>query len=397
MSPRIFRRYGGAVSLVLILLTALPAAAQSPSPWQVHALPGRDLAKAPLDLDQRWNGGLLRVRLKSATALPVHWHITLDYGEGQRVELDPATAAGRLVGAPEPNEVTLDLPVLAPRRLRVEIEPRDLRLPVIAVLYPSRLQSQQMIGRNPQIDLFDAGLTAQEQEAGPGFGRLDLLAARGELIGTCTGFRVAQGYWLTAAHCVARDAEDPDRAPVAAIRLQPLDYAGSEGARLWRAVPVATGQAAGRPDPTTSLGDADLDYAVLRVEEDPGGPAFPLASGVAVRPGMPLQLFQHWTGSLPPAAGKARSADAECMLYPRIGANDPRRPELCPDALQHGCSSEPGASGGPLVERATLRLVGLHYRGGLPRLFNCALPAMTIARHICDHQPDIARRITSCS
>jgi hypothetical protein len=162
------------------------------------------------------------------------------------------------------------------------------------------------------------------------------------------------------------------------------------------AVPVATGQKGAQPGVMQYLQPSDLDYAVLQVQDDdPGGPIFPLASAVAGKTDDKLQLFQYWTGSFSPAAGKARCADDMCIIRLRTGPNDPSRPELCPNMLQHGCSSEPGASGGPILLRSTLRPVGLHYRGGLPNVFNCALPAATISKLCSAITPFASQRWTA--
>ena len=68
-SIRTFRRPLLAALLILVAAAGI-APAQAPSGWQTYVLPGHDLGKAPLYLDRRWNGGVLRVRLKAAATLP---------------------------------------------------------------------------------------------------------------------------------------------------------------------------------------------------------------------------------------------------------------------------------------------------------------------------------------
>jgi hypothetical protein len=361
--------------------------------WEAAAIQSHDLEAHPLLIDPRWKGGVLRVRLIAQKVLPKVWHIHLDYGDGFTMELDPVSAASRLVNPAVSNEVTLDLPILSAHIIKATVSPPAVRLKVVQVVFASHAVSQQLID-DSSIDLFDTDVQAAEIAAGQGFGRLDLYSADGQFLGQCTGFRLIKGIWMTAAHCVVRD--EPDRPVIRAIKLQPVDYSNREATNLYDATPAATGQTGAQPDPTAYLQSADLDYAILRVPDDPGGPNFSLANKTSAHPEELLQLFQHWTGIIPPTPGKARSAGNKCVVLKRFGPNDKDRPELCPNAIQHGCSTEPGASGGPLVERQSLNLVGMHYRGGLDNQFNCALPAKTISDHLCAYKPELARMVTSC-
>jgi hypothetical protein len=274
-----------------------------------------------------------------------------------------------------------------------------MRLQTVEVHFPSHASSLQTIGQNWKIDLFDREVTATDAKFGKGFGRLDLYADYAVFLGHCTGFRLTKGYWLTAGHCVAKDPDHPDRQVVNSITIQPIDYADRlEGGRRLTAIPVATGQNKAVPVPSDLLKNSDLDYALLQVSDDIDGPAFPLSSAVAATDGMKLELFEHWSGKLAPAAGKARSADANCVIK-GIGSSDDdlSRPEICSNALQHGCSTEEEASGSPVVVRGlSLALVGLHYRGGLLHKFNCALSAAHIRRHLCTNKQDLARKISPC-
>src|SRR5262249_37713010 len=159
---------------------------------------GIDLASKSLRLDSRWNGGILRVRLLGLPQLPQHWKIDLIYPNGQIAKFDEITAASRMVGASSSDAITLDVPLIAPGVLTARTTPNGLRLPVIEALFPSHVMSQQMIGKDPRIDLFDSGVDVKERAVGPGFGRLDLLGENSVFVGTCTAFRVANGFWLTA-------------------------------------------------------------------------------------------------------------------------------------------------------------------------------------------------------
>lgn len=363
--------------------------------WTAEVIQVHDLAAKPLALKDHWHGGVLRVELSGPGKLPPEWTIRLRYGSDAEIVLDQRSAESRIVDR-SPSQVTLDLPILGGRTLTTQVMPAALKLRIVAALFPSRVQSQQMLPGG-RIDLFDADVGAAERALGAAFGRIDLLSSSGSFIATCTAFRVAVGYWLTAGHCVARDADHPGMPDIRQHRLQPIDYADRpEGPTLLKAVPVATGQSRGVPDPSKELQPADLDYAVLHVPGDTGGPVFKLSKTAATPTKTPLQLFQNWTGSSP-KPGKARCADGECVFLERLGADDPSRADMCPSpAFQHGCSSERGASGGPLVLRSTLELVGLHYAGGKALTFNCGLPARTLIDHLCAHQRGIAEKVTSC-
>lgn len=390
--------------MALTIVVLLPLECLNPlrsvsalAPWESVSIPSPDLARQPLLLQDKWNGGRLRIRVEGVNPLPSDWHVKLLYGDDAQLDIDPASAQGRIIGLPSSERVVLDVPILGGRRLRALVSPADLMVRVIAASYPSRVNSDQMIDQG-KIDLFDAQVGPQEIAVGPAFGRIDLLGTLGELIGTCTGFRVAVGYWLTAAHCVIRDPEDPGRPVIAHFKIQPFDYSDRlEASSPLNAVPIASGQTNGDIDPSRELQDGDLDYAILQASEDVGGgPTFSLRAKTEINPGVQLQLFQHWAGAFGPAAGKARCADDNCVKNQPIGS-DPSDPKLCPGAIQHGCSSEPGASGGPLVLRGSPQeVVGLHYRGGLVNVFNCGLPATKIVSHLCHVKPTIAKRITSC-
>jgi hypothetical protein len=328
------------------------------------------------------------------------WSIILNYGRDNRLEVNQDNIVGRLIHDGDASGLTFDVPIPFPCDLTASIDKPGMRLLVIAVIFPSQLNSQQMIGPHPKIDLFDREVGREEQGKGLAFGRIDLLSSDGSILGTCTGFRISNRFWLTAGHCVLEDKDQPRPAAVDLVRIQPDDYAGKvETAAPFVAVPVATGQSGGKFDLSRNLTQQDLDYAVLEADKDPGGPFFSIDSAeTSPSADLGLELFEHWTGSQPPEPGKARSADAECRLKPRVGNNDPNRSELCPNAYQHGCSSEPGASGGPLVTRsAGLQLVGLHYGQGAARRWNCGLPIITIKVHLCGNRPDVASRIMQCT
>jgi|SRR5271165_3629543 len=367
---------------------------------EVQPIQAHDLAVAPLFLDENWEGGILRVQLIGPGSLPPDWRIHLDYGDGQTIDITASDDQGRVVQHLGPERVLIDLPVLPLRTLSAEVSPSGMRLQTVEVHFPSHASSLQTIGQNWKIDLFDEEVTSTDKKFGKAFGRLDLYADHAVFLGHCTGFRLTKGYWLTAGHCVAKDPDYPDRQVVSSIKIQPSDYANPrlEGAKLLTAIPVATGQDKAVPVPSDLLKNSDLDYALLQVSDDTDGPAFPLSSAVAATDGTKLELLEHWSGKLAPAAGKARSADANCVIK-GLGSpdDDMSRPEICPNALQHGCSTEEEASGSPIVVRGqSLVLVGLHYRGGLLHKFNCALPATQIRRHLCTNKQDLARRITSC-
>ena len=192
----------------------LPAVGQVEAVWDAQALPGV-ISHKVFWISSRAGMVAPYARGSAADRLRYRprWQIHLDYGGGRTMSLNRSTAAPRIVSASTERYLILDLPVIAPGTLTAKVTPLHLELRAVVVLFPSRVDGQQLVGP-PNIDLFDAGVEPALRVLGPGFGRLDRLGENGAMLGSCTAFRVAKAYWLTAAHCVVRDEDDPGRPEV---------------------------------------------------------------------------------------------------------------------------------------------------------------------------------------
>lgn len=375
-----------------LLVTAPSVFAQAQDNLKPHGASAANLmsSKAPLGSDNQF--GIVRLQL-TGTDDPATWDITLDYGGGRVLTLNSTAIASRVVSRDQ-GQLTIDVP-LVPNATLSATSTKSLDVRIVSVMAGSGLHAEQMLD-NSKVVPFSQGATATELRFSRSFGRLEVLGADADLIGTCTAFRIANGYWATAAHCVFRQSALKQQ--MTRWRLQLPGAGGSfpEDASYLEGVPVATGVQAASTDPSTLLSKGDLDYAILKVAGDPGGPSFSLVSHPLPAARTPLELLQYWAGHpSPPPAGYSKASDSGCQVDQTSGQGNDESIN-CPRMIQHGCSSEDGASGGPLVNRTTFQLEGVHYAAGIEDAFNCAVPAAEIVKDLCLHHSTVAGSVAKC-
>ena len=274
--------------------------------------------------------------------------------------------------------------------------PPGLKVAALQVIYPSQIRPQQRIEGSLAASLEDTASPLLKAHA-LAFGRLRAYTATAQSPFDCTAFRVVKGYWMTAAHCGYRSTENPTRPAFTAWKLQVQDWAGQlESAVPLDAKPVASGLRVSDPTAEDVMGQDDLDWMLLQVAGDPGGPNLPLRVNAPQAADTPLELLQHSVGNIPPPEGKAYSTGESCKVDSDRASVGESNPELCLRSLRHGCSSQGGASGGPLVARKDFTLVGIHYRAGLSGLWNCGVPAATVAQDLCSRFSPLASKVLTC-
>lgn len=371
-------------ALALVLFG--PASAQL---TETEVIQGVDLAKAPLGLKPGWAGGVLRVKITGLTNTDAD-HLKFRYSATGDLDMDAAHLAVRTVfesGATR----TVDLPIIPGESLSLVDPPPGVKVAVISAIAPNLLKPEQRLPGSTVVSLGSSS-TDLEKRYAAAFGHLRASSVGGYL--ECTAFRVAKGYWLTAAHCGHRSPERPDDAVFVKWQLQPQNWPGSaKTAAPWDAKPVASGLRDKTATAATMMTVGDLDWMLVQVDGDTGGPSLPLRLDAPAQAGTELELLQHSTGDIPPPEGKAVAAG--CTIFPDKAGEGATKPALCPQGLRHGCSSQPGASGGPLVAaKKDFALVGVHYRAGGPS-WNCAVPAASVALEICQNSA-LSRKVLTC-
>lgn len=380
-------------SLATALLACQPVAAQAQQN-SIETIQGVDLTKDALPMKPYWAGGLLRIRLRGLPPGSVE-ALRVSYGTAGELVLDAEQLAARTVSSTS-TDVTLDLPIVSGQSIKLLNAPAGLKAAALEVIAPNLVKSEQRLDGSTVATL-DKAASALARDNALGFGRLSVYTTSIQAPFDCTAFRVAKGYWMTAAHCGFRSSEEPSRPPFSIWKLQIQDWPGQlEVAAPLEARPVASGLRAQNPMPTNIIDSGDLDWMLLQVDADQGGPSFALLTKATAAAETPLELLQHSIGKVPPPAGKAVSAGDSCKVMPERAADGASNPELCLQSLRHGCSSQPGASGGPLLSRKDASLVAVHYRAGLSGLWNCGVPAAAVAHDLCTRFPSLASKVLKC-
>jgi len=358
--------------------------------WEPTPLSAKSLTLESLPIPQGWRSGVLRVAL---TPVAGPWRLELDYGKAGRLVLDETTASARIVRR-ESNRLIVDLPLVTEATIKARTEPATMQVLPLQAITPRAVHGEQMIPKSDVVSLTKEAANALPA-IGPAFARAELMTQSGAILGVCTAFRIAKGFWLTAAHCAYRQREQEGTPPIAYLRLQTDAYAGPvEALPMLKARVVASGLQDTQLGLESIMQPGDLDYALLETADDPGGAEIRLGKGAPAPPGTKLVLYHYWIGEFEPAAGKVYSTGESCAVYESLAFPDPAKPALC--RLQHGCSSETGASGSPVIRRDSNELVGLHYGAGLTRKFNCALTAETVRSDLCQRAPTVAGGANLC-
>lgn len=360
--------------------------------WEHVQMPGVTLGEEPIYLQPTLRPGVLRIVLSGERK--INWEVVLDYGAAGLVLLNQMTIEARTVRS-QGNEVVADVPLVAGGTLKVRINQDGLQVRILEAVTLVGTFPEQMID-NSNVRLIDNNSSPDERRLADSLAKIELLGVGGEILGLCTAVRLSKGYWLTAAHCAYRDETRPDGPTVDKLRLQIGRGTGSAiGSEPFLGTAVASGIKTLPVTAQSVVRSRDFDYVLLEAPKDPGGTTIIFERAQPIQ-GERLELFQYWGGRIPPAAGFAISDGEPCKVQRRIGPdNDFSRPDLCPAAIQHGCSSEAGSSGAVLVNK-TGRFVAMHYAAGKTSAFNCALPIATVLSHLCQSNPSLARKVTSC-
>ncbi|MBZ9602603.1 trypsin-like serine peptidase [Phyllobacterium chamaecytisi] len=159
---------------------------------------------------------------------------------------------------------------------------------------------------------------------------------------SCSGVLVGESLFLTNWHCGGQNWQNHALFWNNEVRANCLmDFRWDEGTSRSQ---FACGDVVAQNE--------GLDYALLRLSPLANGPSLsslPAAVPISVT-NAPNQLFVlHHALSLPKLLSK------NCSVVQR-GDNDP-------NFFEHNCDTDPGASGGPVFDASTKRLVGLHHAG----------------------------------
>lgn len=179
-------------------------------------------------------------------------------------------------------------------------------------------------------------------------------------VSRCTGFFVAAGTVVTAAHCLwdghVRRTVRPGQIHV----LAGYDHGGYHAHAVARGYRVGAGYAGGA---NTGLGG---DVAVLTLDAAIGAAALPWAD--AARPGEATML-----GGYEQDRAETLLADTACRTMGRI-ADAGGRP-----ILQHACAATGGTSGAPLLVRRDGRwaVAGVNVAASVGDVGGLAVPAAT--------------------
>lgn len=375
---------------VLVFSMLMASNSHSQSTWASQAIQARSLTDEALFLERGWASGYLRV---AVTPIAPNWALELDYGNAGKLLLNAATVGPRLESR-EDDRLILQVPIVPEAILFARATSTNVKVLPLAVVIPSYIMPEQKIPGSDVISIARDEPSLPQAVLGA-FARADVMTQQGSTLAVCTAFRISQGLWLTAAHCAFRPADQPNLPTIGSLRLQLDAYAS----QLPLATPM-TGKVIASGVRNLSQGTAsllqsdDLDYAVLEVKDDPGGPALNLNEAQAAQKDTKLRLYQYWLGEGAPLPGKAYSTGGQCAVLEPLPYPEPAKPAIC--GLQHGCSSRTGASGSPLIDSGNNRLVGLHYGEGLRNKFNCGLTIAVIRTDLCQRAPDVARKAFQC-
>lgn len=375
----------------LFALSIVSTSVESQRGLEHVPMAGTVLSESPVYFEPGLRPGVLRIVISGVRK--AGWSILLKSEGAGQLLLDAESVKARTVHLRE-TELRVDVPLMRGTVVTAIANQTGLEVRALEAITLRSIFTEQMI-ENSDVKSLGATSTTEELRLAGALAKVELLGETSEMLGFCTAFRVAKGYWMTAAHCAYRDETRSGDPIVQALRMQTGVFAGTMGGAIFLGTVVASGI---RTLPVTQrsiVRITDLDYVMIEAPDDPGGTVLAIET-IPLVIGDSLALFHYWGGNFLPAEGFAKSEGASCKVRTRIGTNeDYSRPDLCPHAIQHGCSSQAGSSGAPLVNRSG-RIVALHYGAGTTSKFNCALPVATVMSHLCLSNPSLARKVTSC-
>jgi hypothetical protein len=329
-------------------------------------------------------GGHARIRIEGLSA-DFELRIRLEGRQLRELTLNRETIIPYLVQQTNTTAM-IDLPVQEPGMLTADVISGSASPIVVSIRYPRGIGPQQIIGnldlRYLNSDVHDTRL----HTIGMSVARLDAVTAYGTRI-PCTALRVAPQLWLTAAHCLR-----PLGQPAHNLALTLDAYAPGKG-------PTGIDPML-RPARVVVDGFAEaerLDVAMIRTVDVPEGPTISLQGAPEAQEGQLLGVVMYWSGHENKPPGKAYSGDARCRVGQR-GPDGPGASRICfgTALFPHECDTEGGSSGAPILDKKSLRVVGLNVGGGDLNKFTCGVTATAVASLICRAAPDAGAEAGLC-
>ncbi len=360
-----------------------------------RASPGEAVATG-VRIRQEHLPSTLRFRVSETAGTPAQWWIEFRIGSSaSRVE-------SRAAFSDYYGSTVLDVPVREAGDLLVTFGPAAPSVTLIARIDQNRTAAPLYQQGRLNLDYFDRDFAsdAARQRLSRATVLVKFETARGPA--TCTAYQIAPGLFLTNLHCIESDARS---------------QAGRDQNRLYFGLTLERGEADAQ-----SAGDVvnarmvakgkfvrdkpreHYDYAVLEAstpksyERD----VLPLELGnldavLDSNPRPLLELYQHWTGTSGTTAGKALSADEDCKVLGPVNENGPVTIEQCPyPSFKHGCDTDEGSSGSPILRRKGDRAVGVHFLGQVSN-YNCALRADALLAHLKGKYLQVWERVVAAS
>lgn len=262
-----------------------------------------------------------------------------DVARGQEVGRILADRAARGAWSPylSPLTVFLDLPKSA------QAEVQLIGIPKTAV------ETQTPVGANNLVRINQRDMTFDLRQLIEAIGQLTVVdrevGGAGDFFTYCTAFMISAGTALTAEHCVGLGLEGK----ISQLALGFVDAEAPDGV--------------GRHDVALIAKSRGLDVALLSVSPPAKTHAFFEIADGEPNPAAELLILQH-----PAGEPLSVSNDEDCVV---VGAYfdgprhivDRRVNRLPKVSFGHGCDTAESSSGAPVIERDSLRLVGLHQAG----------------------------------
>jgi V8-like Glu-specific endopeptidase len=225
---------------------------------------------------------------------------------------------------------------------------------------------QATVGADDKIEIKDA--PSEIFRLSPPIARLVIMMQRGGAY--CTGFLLTKNLLLTNQHCIQND--DEARSTVAEFKYENPNPKPSQYHVL-----------------KLEAVDKSLDYALVRVDRNPGEQFKPVdigleATGIAEK--MNLAVIQH------PAGRPKMAAIKDCKIdgLNRMGV------EQTGTDFGHSCDTLGGSSGSPVFALSGLRVVGLHHLGfreGIDLPVNQAVYLSKVLADVKDRNPVVYAEI----